>query len=358
MPSRTKTPISTVTAAQKAAAANTISLAAGNCMHTPHCELPTADNAPPLKKFRLWPEGNIRFPFGLPGGTLLSSMLAAQGCKRIEPAMVLTRRDLSAVAIGAAFGITAAQSRALRKIGLQLYTVRDLLKRDFDATLRDVALLGYREVEFAGILGDDVGRTRHLLRSLDLTSPSLHADYTSLRSNPEKSFETAHLLEARFVVCPWLDPPERQTADDWKRICDNLNAIGERAARAGLVLAYHNHDFEFADLAAGVRPYDLLLSRTDEPLVKFELDVYWATRGKVDPAPLLRAHPSRFRLVHLKDMARDGSFTEIGNGTLDFADIIDAALQSGVEHFFVEQDVAPDPLRSIAASIAYLRRLG
>lgn len=278
---------------------------------------------------------------------------------------MLTRRAFSGAFLGvfpagacAALGTAAAHAAALQTIGLQLFTVRDLLKSDFEGTLRKIAALGYREVEFAGVLGDDVGRTCDLLHSLDLTAPSLHADYTSLRSNPEKSFETAHLLEARFVVCPWLDPPERQTADDWKRICDKLNAIGARAAHAGLVLAYHNHDFEFADLAAGVRPYDLLLSRTDEPLVKFELDVYWATRGKADPAPLLRAHPSRFRLVHLKDMAGDGSFTEIGNGTLDFADIIDAALQTGVEHFFVEQDVAPDPLRSIAASIAYLRRLG
>jgi sugar phosphate isomerase/epimerase len=278
---------------------------------------------------------------------------------------VLTRRAFSGAFLGvfpavaaAALGTAAAHAAALQTIGLQLFTVRDLLKSDFEGTLRKIAALGYREVEFAGVLGDDVRRTRDLLHSLDLTAPSLHADYTSLKTNPEKSFETAHLLEARFVVCPWLDPPERQTADDWKRICDKLNAIGERAARASLVLAYHNHDFEFADLAAGVRPYDLLLSRTDEPLVKFELDVYWATRGKADPAPLLRAHPSRFRLVHLKDMAGDGSFTEIGNGTLDFADIIGAALQSGVEHFFVEQDVAPDPLRSIAASIAYLRRLG
>ena len=139
--------------------------------------------------------------------------------------MVLTRRDVSAIVIGAAFGTTAAHSRDLRKIGLQLYTVRDLLKRNFEATLRNVALLGYREVEFAGILGEDLTRTRDLLRGLDLAAPSLHADYTSLRNDPEKSFETARLLEARFVVCPWLDPPERQTADDWKRICDRLNAV-------------------------------------------------------------------------------------------------------------------------------------
>ncbi|WP_051387041.1 sugar phosphate isomerase/epimerase [Bradyrhizobium sp. ARR65] len=249
----------------------------------------------------------------------------------------------------------AAKAAELQRIGLQLYTVRDPLKSDFESTLRSVALLGYREVEFAGILGPDVRQTRELLRGLDLTAPSLHIDYVSLRNNPQTSFDTAIVLGARFVVCPWLDQSQRQTVDDWKRICEDLNTIGELATHSGLILAYHNHDFEFADLAGGARPYDLLLSRTDERFVKFELDVYWAKKGNVDPASFLRAHPSRFRLVHLKDVAKDGSTTEIGNGTLDFGQIIDASLQSGVQHFFVEQDYSPDPMRSIAASIAYLR---
>lgn len=250
----------------------------------------------------------------------------------------------------------AAYGRDLRKIGLQLYTVCDLLKSNFEDTLRKVALFGYREVEFAGVLGSNVRTTRELLRSLALAAPSLHLDYVSLREHPGTSFDTAATLGARFVVCPWLDPPERQTVDDWKRICERLNTIGELAARSGLTLAYHNHDFEFANLPDGVRPFDLLFSRTDERFVKFELDVYWATKGGVDPASFLRAHPSRFRLVHLKDMAKDGSFTEIGNGTLDFPEIIEASLQSGVRHFFVEQDYSPDPMRSIRVSMAYLRQ--
>jgi sugar phosphate isomerase/epimerase len=272
--------------------------------------------------------------------------------------MKLTRRDLFAVPAAVALMTSKAQGGNLPRIGLQLYTVRDLLASDFEATLTKVAGLGYREVEFAGLVGDDVRRTRDLLRGLGLAAPSMHVDYAGLRSNPERSFETAGLLEARFVVCPWLEPSERRTTDDWKRICDSLNMIGERAARAGVTLAYHNHDVEFVDLANGITPYDLLLSRTDERFVKLELDVYWATKARADPAPLLRAHPSRFRLIHLKDMARDGSFTEIGNGTIDFGAVIDAALQSGVQHFFVEQDVSPDPLRSIETSIGYLRRLG
>jgi sugar phosphate isomerase/epimerase len=268
----------------------------------------------------------------------------------------LSRRDvLGCVAAGAMMKIDSASGRELRKIGLQLYTVRDLLKSDFEGTLRSVAILGYREVEFAGILGTDVSRTRKLLRSLGLTAPSLHFDYASLRDNAGPSFDIAHLLGSRFVVCPWLDPSVRQTADDWKRICDDLNTIGELASRSDLTLAYHNHDFEFANMAGGIQPYDVLLSRTNERFVKFELDVYWATKGNLDSARVLRAHPSRFPLVHLKDMAEDGSTTELGHGTIDFASILEAASRSGVRHVFVEQDVSTDPLRSIKTSITFLR---
>src|SRR5262249_29663382 len=220
--------------------------------------------------------------------------------------MTKNRREfLAMMAAGASVESRAghADDGALRKIGLQLFTVRDLLKGDFEGTLTKVAELGYREVEFAGILGPDVKRTRKLLDRLDLAAPSLHSDYQTLRKNPAIAFDAAMALGASFVVCPWLDPSDRQTVDDLKRVCENLNAIGERARRSALTPAYHNHAFEFADLADGITPFDLLLSRTDERHVKFELDVYWARKGGADPAAFLGAHLSRFDLVHLKDMA-------------------------------------------------------
>ena len=111
------------------------------------------------------------------------------------------------------------------------------------------------------------------------------------------------------------------------------------------------------NFADGLRPFDLLFSRTDERFVKFELDVYWATKGSVDPATLLTAHQSRFHLVHLKDMAKDGSTTEIGNGTIDFGEIIEASLQSGVRHYFVEQDTSNSPFDSIQTSYEYVEKL-
>ncbi len=265
------------------------------------------------------------------------------------------RHVLGYIAAGAMMTIGPACARELWQTGLQLYTVRDLLKVDFEGTLRRVAELGYREVEFAGILGSDVSRTRKLLDRFGLTAPSVHLDYASLRDNARRSFEIAQLLGSRFVVCPWLAPSIRQTSDDWRRICDDLNKIGELASRSDLTLAYHNHDFEFADLPGGIRPFDLLLSSTDERSVRFELDVYWATKGNLDSARVLRANPSRFPLLHLKDMAEDGSTTELGHGTIDFASILAAASESDVRHLFVEQDVSSDPLRSIEASITFLK---
>jgi sugar phosphate isomerase/epimerase len=272
--------------------------------------------------------------------------------------MTPTRRHVltAFAAAAAATKATSGHGGSLQEIGLQLYTVRDLLSTDFEGTLRAIARLGYQEVEFAGVLGPDLNQTRNLLVELGLSAPSLHIDYNSLRKNTEASFETATALAAKFVVCPSLDQSERQTIDDWKRVCENLNSIGELATHAGLTFAYHNHNFEFSNLPDGVRPFDVLLANTNDRFVKFELDVYWARKGNVDPVSYLKADKSRFRLVHLKDMAIDGSFTEIGNGTLDFDEIIAASIAAGVRHFFVEQDYSSDPMRSIAKSISYLQR--
>jgi sugar phosphate isomerase/epimerase len=277
--------------------------------------------------------------------------LSAREKSQVTP----TRRHFLGAFAAATMKVAPASGRYLRKIGLQLYTVRDLLSTDFEGTLREIARLGYQEVEFAGVLGPNLKQTRNLLGQLDLSAPSLHIDYNSLRKHTDASFETATALAAKFVVCPWLDPSERQTADDWKRVCENLNSIGELATHSGLTFAYHNHDFEFSNLPGGVRPFDLLLAHTNDRFVKFELDVYWAKKGNVDAVAYLKAHKSRFRLVHLKDMAMDGADTEIGNGTIDFGEIIVASIAGGVRHFFVEQDYSSDPMQSIKASISYLR---
>jgi sugar phosphate isomerase/epimerase len=267
-----------------------------------------------------------------------------------------TRREvLKAILAAGAMPATPVRGATLNDIGLQLYTVRDSLTADFAGTLCEVARLGYREVEFAGILGPGAKQARELLTQFGLRAPSMHVEYENLRSNLQESLETAKTLGASFVVCPWLDPAQHPAVDDWKRSGDALNAIGEEVARGDLSLAYHNHDFELRSLPPGVRPLDVMLAQTDETFVRFELDAYWTKKAGADTLALLRAHPRRFPLFHLKDMASDGSFTEAGSGTIDFGPIIRAAMDGA--HFFVEQDVSADPMRSAAAGVEHLNRL-
>jgi sugar phosphate isomerase/epimerase len=241
--------------------------------------------------------------------------------------------------------------------GLQLYTVRDLFSADMEGTLKSVADIGYREVELAGLAGVTARAVQAGLKRYGLTAPSMHASYDRLRGDFAVVVEEARILGAEFVVCPSIDAAERRTADDWKRVCHTLNGIGRLARSHGLVLAYHNHDFEFVAFSDGATPFHLLTTETDPRDVKLELDVYWVAKAGQDSIQYLRDHHDRTRLVHLKDLASDGSTAEVGAGVLDFDRIIRAALLAGAKHLFVEQDTSADPRASIGTSLRFLERL-
>jgi sugar phosphate isomerase/epimerase len=269
------------------------------------------------------------------------------------------RTFLAAGAVTAAIA-TRVHAATLANIGVQLYTVRDLLQRDFEGTLARIAAIGYRSVEFGGLEGPSPKETLAMLKRHGLTAPSGHAPFDALERALPRVLEDANAREQKYVVCPFLDESRRRTLDDWKRLCATFNAIGEQARRAGLAFAYHNHDFEFAAIDGqnpGQLPYELLLARTDPALVGMELDLYWMTHAGHDPVAWFRRHPGRFPLLHLKDATREGAITDVGRGTIDFKRILGAAGRAGVAHCFVEHDDATDPLRSIETSFAYLRKL-
>ncbi len=250
-----------------------------------------------------------------------------------------------------------AQSRPSWRPGLQLYTVRDALDGDREGTLRRVAEIGYREVELAGLAGATARAMQASLQRCGLEAPSMHASYDRLRADFASVLEEARTLGATYLVCPSVDAGERQTAEDWKRVCQTLNRIGRAARNHGLVLAYHNHDFEFVPFADGTTPFGLMMTESDPRDLKLELDVYWAAKAGQDPVRYLKDGQERIRLVHLKDLASDGSTAEVGGGVLDFEQIVRAALLAGVKHLFVEQDTSADPLASIGASLRFLERL-
>ena len=250
-----------------------------------------------------------------------------------------------------------AQSRPSWRPGLQLYTVRDALDVDVEGTLKRVADIGYREVELAGLPAVTARAMRTSLQRYGLDAPSMHASYEQLRGDFAAVLEEARILGATYLVCPSIDAAERRTAGDWKKVCKTLNGIARAARGHGIVLAYHNHDFEFVPFDDGSTPFQLLMTETDPREVKLELDLYWVARAGLDPVQYLKGGEGRIVLVHLKDLGADGSTVEVGSGVLPMEQIVRTALLGGVRHLFVEQDTSTDPLASVATSFRFLERL-
>ncbi len=241
------------------------------------------------------------------------------------------------------------------QVALQLYTVRDETQRDFAGTLRRVAELGYAGVEFAGY-GDLSAQAMHeLLAETGLRVAGTHLGLDALSDEQlEASIAYARAIGCPALILPWL-APEGRTFEALATIAPQLNAIGQRCHKAGLVFGYHNHNFEFAS-RAGLTWLDALLEATDPALVRVELDMYWAAFAGHDPLALLNRLGKRVALIHFKDMAADRSMTEVGQGTLPMAEMVSFAYQHGI-WAVVEHDHPTLPsLQSARVSVEYFKR--
>jgi sugar phosphate isomerase/epimerase len=259
-------------------------------------------------------------------------------------------------------------------IGLQLYTVRDAMGKNPAAALANVAKVGYTSVEgtysgpgkFFNVETKDFAK---LLKDNGLVMPSCHyrlgEELVNGAQQPgtilngwQKAVDDAAEIGLKYMVCAYLSTAERGSLDHYKTVADDFNKAGEVCKKAGIQLAYHNHDFEFIQ-QDGKYPYETLLANTDKDLVKMEMDMYWITKANQDPIKLINEHPGRFPLWHIKDMDRtpERMFTEVGNGIIDFKKIFKSADKAGLKYFFVEEDKCPgDPFVSIAQSIAYIKQ--
>lgn len=237
-----------------------------------------------------------------------------------------------------------------KEIGLQLYTLRDELPKNVKLTLEKVAVAGFTTVETYGFSIKDQfwGLTpvelKKILDTNGLKSVSGHYNlgsflYDGNTSELIAAIEAAKILKSEFLTIPWVDEPFRRNIQDYKKIAARLNEAATLCQKAGLKLVYHNHDFEF-EQHDGTTGYEILLKETDKDLVYFELDLYWVIRSGNDPLKLFAANPGRFKLWHVKDMDKTNSAlnTEIGSGSIDFKTIFKQAKQSGMRHFFVEQE--------------------
>jgi sugar phosphate isomerase/epimerase len=250
----------------------------------------------------------------------------------------------------------ASSGRRIESVGIQLYTVRNQMALDMPGTLQRLADIGYRELEFAGYFDRSPADVRAMLGDMGLSAPSTHTSIDAMRGDVDRLIEGCLTIGHRYLVLGWLSPEERQNLDQYKTHAELCNQVGEKCAKAGIQFGYHNHDFEFESLD-GMRPIDLLLKETDSSLVKFEIDLYWITKAGGDPFAYFEKHPGRFPLCHVKDLAEDGGFADVGSGTIDFAAIFAASEQAGLQHYFVERDESPNPLQSAANSYAAVSKL-
>jgi sugar phosphate isomerase/epimerase len=233
--------------------------------------------------------------------------------------------------------------------GIQLYTVRASMATDVPGTLRAIAGIGYKEVEFAGYGDHSPQQVLALLNDLDLKSPSSHVDAVTIRDNPLSLIEKATAIDNDYVTIAWLNPEDRQSLDDYKRWAEAFNHAGEVCRESGIRLAYHNHDFELLPID-GQLPFDILLSETDPALVDFELDMFWVRKAKQDIINILNRAPGRFTMAHIKDMDEQGNMVEVGTGVIDFKSILENEAAIGLRHLFVEHDQPSDPFKSAAIS--------
>jgi len=254
-------------------------------------------------------------------------------------------------------------------IGLQLYTLRDQLPKDLEGTLKKVAEIGYKNVEGYDyknrmILGKTPVEFRKIVEDLGMKLPSMHVvtELTTAESKVDildqwkTTVEDMASIDMKYVVYAIIAEAERKTLDDFKKWAERFNHFGEICKQAGCQFAYHNHDFEFKPME-GQMLYDILLKGTDPELVKFEIDLYWITKAGQDPVAYIEKNPGRFEIYHIKDMENspEKTFTEVGQGTVNFERVFKVRDTAGMKMFFVEQDRTKiDRFKSIKMSFDYL----
>lgn len=232
----------------------------------------------------------------------------------------------------------------MRKIALQLYTVRETIKQEgLLPVLKEVAAMGYKGVEGGAFMGNMPAKDlRLVLDDLGLTFTSGHISMDELKKRFEPILEEYVTLGAKYVGLAWIGEEYRKDAAHWKRSGATMEAAALEAVKHDLTFFYHNHAFEFEKFD-GKYGFDILWESTDPTLVKSELDVYWVKKGGEDPVAYINKLGGRAPLIHIKDMTGDDAktFEIIGDGIIDFDAVFKAGDANGADWYIVEQDLCP-----------------
>lgn len=291
--------------------------------------------------------------------------------------MISRRRFLaSAAALYAATHSPTASGTPLGlPLAIQLYSVRDQLKNDYEGTLAQVARAGFRDVESAGYFGKSAAEVKQALQKSGLRCVSAHHSHADLRQKFDELLAFDKEIGVDYFICssptfkeplpPGLPASTRtMTLDDWRWNAEQFNKMAEKTAAVGIRFGYHNHVHEF-ELIDGTVPYMELLRIMDPAKTTLELDCGWACVAGVKPQDLLRDHPNRFTMLHIKDFKnpaagqKGAKVTELGQGDIDYRPIFQkAAKTQKIRHAFVEQEAFDMPwLDSLKVDADYMRSL-
>jgi sugar phosphate isomerase/epimerase len=304
-----------------------------------------------------------------------------------------SRRDfvktgLSSLIYGSIYGSLLLKGSPLHAktlsvpLGLQLYSVRDLLPKDYDGTLKQIGAIGFREVESAGYYNHSAAEVNQAMSAAGLHLVSAHYSSDDLHKQLDQILAFNKELGVSYIICsfPGFKDPSRVkgipakeqinafTLEDWRWNAEQFNAIGEKVSAAGLKFGYHNHTMEFHAID-GVTPYVELLRLTDPAKVTMEMDCGWVTVGGANPIDYLRKYPTRISMLHVKDfkginasssIENVPTIVELGQGTIDYRPIFAEAAKAGVvKHCFVEQEgYNVPPMEGLKIDADYMHKLG
>jgi sugar phosphate isomerase/epimerase len=257
-------------------------------------------------------------------------------------------------------GSMTATPRRLRRVGIQLYTLRDDARRDLERTLGDIAQAGYNDVELLSSLnnfGMPPQRLRAILDRNGLRAPSTHLSGESF-DDLDRQIDTAKILGHEYLVLASI-PNDKPTLDDYRHWADRLNDAGRRALPSGIRIAFHDESIDFRKID-GVVPYDLLAERADPAYVRLQLDTGNLAEAGGDPFDYLKRYGSRYWLFHIKDVPAIGAEhdTDLGKGVIDFKRFLASIDHIDDKVLYVEQESYPGaPLDSARRDYAYISKL-
>ncbi|MDO8588731.1 MAG: sugar phosphate isomerase/epimerase [Armatimonadota bacterium] len=249
------------------------------------------------------------------------------------------------------------------RIAAQMYTLREFTQTpaDIASTMKKVKAMGYDSVQLSALGPIETAELKRILDGEGLSVCATHTSFQRMRDETDSVIEEHKLLGCRYAAIGGL-PAEYRSEGGYSRFAKEASAVAKRLAQGGLVFGYHNHSFELERFGRRTG-LDILYSESDAQYFTAEIDTYWVQHGGGDPAEWIRKVSGRIPLLHLKDMTVNAEMqqlmAEVGEGNLNWPAILDAARQSGVVWYIIEQDTCQrDPFESLAISLRNLREMG